>query len=246
VSSSDEDLVERYLARLNAAAASMPSDRRQELIDEIAAHIDEARAASPNEPGGVRTVLDQLGSPEEIVRAAGASSARPDRHPSSSRLGPLEIVTVIALLVGGIVIPFVGWVVGVVLLWISPRWRTRDKLLGTFVWPGGLLAPVVVFFAVGAAAVLTTGAACSGNASVSGIAISATGTVSEFEHGAPAFSCTPPTVQPWLAITLAVAILLVSVAGPILVAIRLLRQARPPAAPADELETGLLAPTLSV
>ena len=32
-------------------------------------------------------------------------------------------------------IPFLGWVVGVVLLWISRLWTTRDKLIGTL---GGL------------------------------------------------------------------------------------------------------------
>jgi hypothetical protein len=33
------------------------------------------------------------------------------------------------------VIPFLGWVVGVVLRWISRLWTTRDKLIGTL---GGL------------------------------------------------------------------------------------------------------------
>jgi hypothetical protein len=29
------------------------------------------------------------------------------------------------------VIPFLGWLVGVVLVWMSRRWATRDKLIGT-------------------------------------------------------------------------------------------------------------------
>jgi hypothetical protein len=40
----------------------------------------------------------------------------------------------------------------VVLLWISPRWRTGDKVLGTAVWPGGLLVPGVILAVVTAAA----------------------------------------------------------------------------------------------
>lgn len=32
----------------------------------------------------------------------------------------------------------VGWLVVVVLLWASPRWSDRDKLLGMLVLPGGL------------------------------------------------------------------------------------------------------------
>jgi hypothetical protein len=40
---------------------------------------------------------------------------------------------VVALVV--LVIPFLGWVVGVVLVWLSRLWTTRDKLIGTI---GGL------------------------------------------------------------------------------------------------------------
>ena len=32
-------------------------------------------------------------------------------------------------------IPFLGWIVGVVLVWLSRLWTTRDKLIGTL---GGL------------------------------------------------------------------------------------------------------------
>jgi len=48
----------------------------------------------------------------------------------------------LALLPFGALAFGVGWLVGVVLLWTSDRWTTREKLLGTLVWPGGVLAPV--------------------------------------------------------------------------------------------------------
>jgi hypothetical protein len=32
------------------------------------------------------------------------------------------------------------WPAGVVLLWLLPDWRPRDKVIGTFVLPGGLFA----------------------------------------------------------------------------------------------------------
>src|SRR5665213_3543929 len=42
--------------------------------------------------------------------------------------------------------------VGAVLLWTSPTWRVRDKILGTLVIPGGLpFAVVVAIFGVPAA-----------------------------------------------------------------------------------------------
>ena len=42
------------------------------------------------------------------------------------------------LLIGGIVIPIFGWVIGVVLLWVSNAWNVRDKIIGTVFVPGGL------------------------------------------------------------------------------------------------------------
>jgi hypothetical protein len=65
----------------------------------------------------------------------------------------MERAAMALLLVGGV--PFLmgggflglGWVVGCVLLWTSPRWRWTDKLLGTLVWPGGLAA--VAFLVLG-------------------------------------------------------------------------------------------------
>ena len=51
----------------------------------------------------------------------------------------MEIAAVILLLVGGFFF-LVGWIVGCVLLWASPRWRWTDKLLATLVWPGGFVA----------------------------------------------------------------------------------------------------------
>jgi hypothetical protein len=59
------------------------------------------------------------------------------RSPASDPLVPWLVV------LGGLVL-FVGWVVGVVLLWLSDAWPYRDKLLGTFVLPGGLLGSVIL------------------------------------------------------------------------------------------------------
>lgn len=53
-----------------------------------------------------------------------------------------EVAALILLPVGGIVIPVVGWFVGVALLWSSEHWSVRSKLLGTLVVPGGLALPL--------------------------------------------------------------------------------------------------------
>ena len=237
VSDTDDELVSDYLRRLETVAVELPADRRRELIDEIAAHIAEARAALPADPGGIRAVLDQLGSPEDIVRAASATPAFADtedqplaaspgagsRPGSADRTAPpgvLEIVAVIALLIGGLIVPVIGWVIGLVLLWVSNSWSLRDKLLGTLIWPGGLLAPVIVFAGIGAAAVVPVSSACT-----SGVAV-ATRAGSPVQVHPP--TCTGSVIPPWLAITIAAVLVLVSIAGPIVVAIRLLHRARRP------------------
>ena len=40
------------------------------------------------------------------------------------------------------ILPVIGWLIGVVLLWVSDAWDRRDKLIGTLVVPGGLLLPL--------------------------------------------------------------------------------------------------------
>jgi hypothetical protein len=87
----------------------------------------------------VRNALERLGPPAEIVRAEARESGLPE-GPSKpgllQRLG--EPVAIFLLPFGGFVF-LLGWPVGVGLLWASPTWRLRDKLLGTLVWPFGYL-----------------------------------------------------------------------------------------------------------
>ena len=77
-------LVEDYLRRLDAALSGLASSRRLELIDDVRAHIAEGRSRldDPTE-SDIRTLLDRLGTPEEIADASLApgttTAARPPR-----------------------------------------------------------------------------------------------------------------------------------------------------------------------
>jgi HAAS len=201
----DDELVSGYLRRLRRASRRLPSPVRRELMEEIAGHIAEARAAAGESAGddsaALRTALEQLGDPRDIARAA-AGSARADRP------GPPEIAAVALLLGGGLLGLAVGaifsagalaaiifWLVGAVMLWSSPRWRLPDKLLGSVVWPGGLALPFLL--------ASWPAQACSG----SGAATRCTG---------------GPALSLWLGIPLAV----VLVAAPLAVAVWLVHRAR--------------------
>src|SRR6202040_1751823 len=141
-----DQLIEGYLARLSAAAAGLPKNARQELIDDMRSHIAEARAREPEETdAAVMNILDRLGEPVEVV--ADARERLGIRLAQPYRPGVLEIAAVI-------LVPFL-WPVGVILLWISPAWNWRDKLIGTLVPPGGYIG---LSFILGAA--VTAGRSC--------------------------------------------------------------------------------------
>lgn len=145
---STRSVVEEYLRELDRALYNLPVGRRREIVAEIREHIGEAASAHGGEPteAEMRTILDQVGEPETI-----AEEARQRFGISESRGGVLEGFAIVFLLIGGIVIPLLGWIVGVVMLWVSRVWTTRDKVLGTLVLPGGLgLAAYFSLFAVGA------------------------------------------------------------------------------------------------
>jgi hypothetical protein len=129
-----QSLVDDYLRRLGHEARVLPHRDQQELVGEIRAHVDAALRTDASE-ADVRNVLDELGTPTEIVAAAQPPQSGPSR-------GAREVFAVILILVGGLVLPLVGWLVGVGLLLSSPRWSGRQKLLGILVWPGGL-SPVL-------------------------------------------------------------------------------------------------------
>ena len=128
--------------------------------------------------------------------------ADPGARETPGRLS--ETAAVILLPIGAIAIPLVGWFIGVALLWRSPVWTTREKLVGTLVIPGGLGAPLALAF-VGA-----EWRACNG------------GTVTErFPDGTPKiiegpFDCESAGVipSPWLAI-LCLALVVASVGSAI-------------------------------
>jgi uncharacterized membrane protein len=90
----DDQIVADYLRRLASAASTLPADRRAELIEEITAHIAEARAAGPAGLDGspsVPGILERLGDPAHIVEAAaepfpgGPREPQPPPVPASVR-----------------------------------------------------------------------------------------------------------------------------------------------------------------
>jgi uncharacterized membrane protein len=153
MSTETDRLIEDYLRTLERELDGLPWARRREVLDEISEHISAARAELENESeSAIRTMLDRLGDPADIAAEAGGrvAGAEPSAIAVRSSAGWQEIAALVLLPLGGLVIPVLGWVIGLILLWSSNAWTTREKLLGTLVVPGGLVVPVALFFMAGA------------------------------------------------------------------------------------------------
>ncbi|ANY06508.1 hypothetical protein [Pseudonocardia sp. HH130630-07] len=59
------------------------------------------------------------------------------------------VLTVLMLMLGGFVLPVVGWLAGVVMLWTGRAWSTGEKWLGTLVWPAVVIVPAVPLLSAG-------------------------------------------------------------------------------------------------
>jgi uncharacterized membrane protein len=139
-------LVDDYLRRLEAAAAELPQERRSELVAEIREHIDHAlREIAEDDEVAIRNILERLGSPEEIAEEAAGPQAAVGIGHEGGQAGRLEVAALIAL-----VVPFIGWLVGLVLVVLSRAWSTREKLAGFVLGFLPFVVPFLVLVATGA------------------------------------------------------------------------------------------------
>jgi hypothetical protein len=166
-----DQLIDGYLARLRVAATDLPSSVRDELIADMRAHITEARSREAQETDAtILNILDRLGEPDTVVAEAGRRPESFEANRVSAdpayRPGILEIAALVLL-------PLF-WIIGVILLWVSPAWKTKDKVIGSLFSLGGYPGIGLIFF-IGAAfgrphvfAVTSGGNSCSSGADSAG------------------------------------------------------------------------------
>ncbi|MBM7440021.1 hypothetical protein [Streptomyces sp. HB132] len=141
------DPVRDYLSAVEREASALPVDRRQELLADLAEHIEVTRAERPDAPPG--EVLAQLGDPRTIAATALAESrngatgvALPDRAGATTRRG--KVHPLVPLLMLTLSLPFLMVfsdqpgplfgvlfrITGAVLLCTSVHWTAVQKTTG--------------------------------------------------------------------------------------------------------------------
>lgn len=202
-------LADDYLQRLRQTGRALPRERLRDLLSEIESYLSEAIPLGASDDEALEA-LERLGPPGDVIEAEQPAAQAP-----ADRRGLREWAAVILLPLGGFAFG-VGWLVGLILLWSSRLWTTRDKLIGTLVIPGGL-ATALLFAAIAAGTSGTSN--CSGFASQVN---PATGAV--IRRGS--MHCTTTGGPSTATTVLHAAVAAVLVLGPIVSAVYLARRAR--------------------
>jgi len=161
-----EALVNDYLGRLDAAAGSLPASRRAELAGEVRQHIEMALTeAGGRDEVTVRNVLDRLGPPDEIVDAErdpdgtppGWTLPMPGAAAGRSGWGGTEIAAILLLTLGAVFLPIIGPLIGLIFVWASTQWTTRQKSIATGIVVVVAMLPIILVLGVGTSSAVTSG-----------------------------------------------------------------------------------------
>ncbi|MFJ8633900.1 hypothetical protein [Streptomyces sp. NPDC093568] len=88
-----DQVVYEYLSRVGDVAQQrqLPSSTRMRLVNELRGEIDRRRAKAPvDSPAAVRRIIARLGSPDEVVSAAGGGGAPAPRPPAAPAPVPVR------------------------------------------------------------------------------------------------------------------------------------------------------------
>lgn len=201
-------ILDDYKADLRRQAEILPQDQRTELLAGIDEHIAAARQAGQiGDAESARTLTERLGSPGDLVRetAISGSGAILSLERSRPARGFRPLAAFLLLTVGSVV-PVLGWAWGLSLVWNSPMWDRRTKLVATFVVPGGLFG---AFLGIRLLADWTE-VTCSKTAG---------GTLSDLD-GVPTsvsetpLTCTNSVLPGWIGLAIAIALVVAAIAGP--------------------------------
>lgn len=154
---SQPQVVRSYLRELDSALVDVPVAARRAILDGASEELSglDAEAATAH--------IEKLGDPEFIAAEARAESTKSPAVSAAAIGGARRWYVVVASLLvafGGIVVPGIGWIAGIVMVWMSAAWRTWEKWVATLLSPALTLLAVLIpywFFATPRAATTVEG-----------------------------------------------------------------------------------------
>lgn len=139
MSETTPQVVRSYLSQLDDALAGTTDEVRQEILAGVREQligVDAATAAAR---------IEELGDPAFIAAEARAEAPAASEGPTpTSARRWYTVVAGLLVAFGGIAVPVVGWVVGLVMVWLSPAWHRWEKWCATLATPAVLAAGLVV------------------------------------------------------------------------------------------------------
>ena len=152
-------VVRSYVSELQRALVGVPREVAQEIVDGVTEELAGLDAAAAS----IR--IEELGDPSFIAAEAKANTESEalvtqgaQTTGDSSRLAetvadPRWYIVIASLLValGGIVIPVLGWIAGIVMVWMTDTWRTWEKWLASLAPMG--IAAVAMLIVLGSSAI---------------------------------------------------------------------------------------------
>lgn len=124
--------VTAYLRRLDGALADVDAVTADEIREGIA---EELNSLTPED---VRLRIIQLGDPTFIAAQARADTDRTagsvegahiEAPKSGLRSRGYIILASVTVIIGGYIVPVIGWIIGYLLVCISPAWRRWEKVV---------------------------------------------------------------------------------------------------------------------
>jgi len=116
-------ILNKYLKEIEAGLQEAPSAAKKELIAEIRSHLLEKWASGEvQSEESLLQVINEFGDPKEIAEDYLAKSCI-EVKPKGA-YPPSWLVVVLTVFI---------WPVGIILAWISPAWKLRDKIIATLI-----------------------------------------------------------------------------------------------------------------
>lgn len=155
----EHPLVRAHLDAVARGTATLPPERRRELLADLREHIEVSLTDAPLDEDAVRAVLAQLGTPRQIADAALAEEGQTPPAPETAgwtnlTLGLAVLALPVSLVpVAGPVLGFVAAVVAAVRVTRSRQWTRREKRQATLL----LVSPLLLTPAMAVAVSLLSG-----------------------------------------------------------------------------------------